>query len=106
MFPADSHLFIIGISACLAGAVCGDHCSPISDTTIMASAGAQIKHVNHVSSQLPYALSVAGVSFFTYIFAGFVQNAVASLIVGTILTIGMLFGLKLIFGEKAKKETA
>lgn len=106
IFPADSHLFIIGISACLAGAVCGDHCSPISDTTIMASAGAQIKHVNHVSSQLPYAISVAAVSFLTYIFAGFVQNAVASLIVGCVLTIGMLFVLKLIFGEKAKKETA
>ncbi len=106
IFPVDSHLFVIGISACCAGAVCGDHCSPISDTTIMASAGAQIEHVNHVSSQLPYAISVAAVSFLTYVFAGFVQNAIASLIVGTVLTIGMLFALKLVFGEKKEKAAA
>ena len=100
IFPADSRLLIIGISACLAGAVCGDHCSPISDTTIMASAGAQMEHVKHVSTQLPYALTVAGVSFVTYIAAGFIQNAVISLIVGAVLTIGTLFVIKTVTGKK------
>ena len=71
----DERLLIISISACLAGAVCGDHCSPISDTTIMASTGAQCDHIAHVSTQLPYAITVAVVSFAGYIFAGFVQNA-------------------------------
>ena len=66
---------IISISACMAGAVCGDHCSPISDTTIMASAGAQCEHVNHVTTQLPYAVTAAVVSFISYIIAGFVQSA-------------------------------
>ncbi len=100
VFPADSKLMIIGISACLAGAVCGDHCSPISDTTIMASAGAQIQHINHVSTQLPYALTVAGISFVNYIIAGFVQNALICLIIGIALTIATLFVLKGIFGKK------
>ena len=94
IFPADSRLLIIGISACLAGAVCGDHCSPISDTTIMASAGAQMDHLQHVSTQLPYALTVAGVSFATYIVAGFVQNALISLAVGIALTVGALFVIR------------
>ena len=94
IFPADSTLLTIGISACLAGAVCGDHCSPISDTTIMASAGAQCEHVNHVSTQLPYAITVAAISFVSYIFAGFVQNAVISLIVGAALTVAVLIALK------------
>lgn len=71
----DEKLLIISISACLAGAVCGDHCSPISDTTIMASTGAQCDHINHVSTQLPYTITVAVISFIGYIFAGFVQNA-------------------------------
>lgn len=71
----DERLLIISISACLAGAVCGDHCSPISDTTIMASTGAQCNHIAHVSTQLPYVMTVAVVSFAGYIFAGFVQNA-------------------------------
>ncbi|MCR4647705.1 MAG: Na+/H+ antiporter NhaC family protein [Lachnospiraceae bacterium] len=106
IFPPESTLFIIGISACCAGAVCGDHCSPISDTTIMASAGAQIEHVNHVSSQLPYAISVAAVSFVTYIIAGFLQNAVICLIAGGVLTVGMLFGLKFIFGNKKQEAKA
>ena len=74
VFPSGE-LMIISVSACLAGAVCGDHCSPISDTTIMASAGADCDHIAHVSTQLPYALTVAGVSFVGYILAGFVQNA-------------------------------
>jgi len=94
VFPADSKLLIIGISACLAGAVCGDHCSPISDTTIMASAGAQIEHVDHVSTQLPYALTVAGVCFVNYIIAGFVQNVYISLLTGIILTLVTLFVLR------------
>ena len=94
IFPGDSKLLIIGISACLAGAVCGDHCSPISDTTIMASAGAQIEHVRHVSTQLPYAMTVAAVSFVTYIVAGFVQNWVVSILVGVALTVGTLFVIR------------
>ena len=114
IFPPESTLFIIGISACLAGAVCGDHCSPISDTTIMASAGAQIEHVNHVSSQLPYAIAVAAVSFVTYIVAGAIQffvkgyvlNVVLSLVVGVVLTIGMLFVLKLVFGKNKEEAKA
>ena len=75
VFPMDNPLAIVCISACMAGAVCGDHCSPISDTTIMSSAGAQCDHVNHVNTQLPYAVTCAAVSFLTYILAGFVPNA-------------------------------
>ena len=102
VFPADSQLLIIGISACCAGAVCGDHCSPISDTTIMASAGAQMNHLDHVTTQLPYVITVAAVSFVTYIFAGFVQNAVISLIVGAVLTVGTLFVIRLAENKKAE----
>ncbi len=87
-------LMTIAISACMAGAVCGDHCSPISDTTIMASAGAQCNHVNHVSTQLPYAVSVAAISFITYIVAGFVQSAWISLPVGIVLILGYLMVMK------------
>ena len=94
VFQPGSTLLIIGVSACLAGAVCGDHCSPISDTTIMASAGAQVDHVSHVSTQLPYAISVAAVSFVTYIVAGFVQNVFVSLAVGIVLTLGFLIAMK------------
>ena len=85
---------IISISACMAGAVCGDHCSPISDTTIMSSAGAQCNHVNHVSTQLPYALSVAAISFVCYIVAGFVHNPVVPLIIGIALIIGLCWLFK------------
>ncbi len=90
---ADSNpqLMIISISACMAGAVCGDHCSPISDTTIMASAGAQCNHVNHVSTQLPYAILAAGISFITYIIAGFAQSALISLPAGIILMLLALY---------------
>ncbi len=87
-------MMIISISACMAGAVCGDHCSPISDTTIMASAGAQCNHVNHVSTQLPYAVTVAAVSFVTYIIAGFVRTPVISLPIGILLLIAVLFVLR------------
>ncbi len=87
-------MMIISISACMAGAVCGDHCSPISDTTIMASAGAQCNHVNHVSTQLPYAITVAAVSCVTYIVAGFVQTPVIALPIGILLMIGVLVVMK------------
>ncbi len=100
IFPADSKLLIIGISACCAGAVCGDHCSPISDTTIMASAGAQTNHLEHVSTQLPYAIAVAALSFVTYVLAGFVQNAVICLAFGTVLTVGVLFVLRAYYNKK------
>lgn len=90
----NPQLMIISISACMAGAVCGDHCSPISDTTIMASAGAQCEHVNHVATQLPYAATVAGVSFVTYIFAGFVQSAWISLPFGIALMLIVLWVIK------------
>lgn len=102
IFPSDSSLLIIGISACCAGAVCGDHCSPISDTTIMASAGAQVNHLSHVSTQLPYAVTVAAVSFVTYIAAGFLQNALISILVGTILTIAVLFVIRAVSSKKAE----
>ena len=93
-------MMIISISACMAGAVCGDHCSPISDTTIMASAGAQCNHVNHVSTQLPYAMTVAAVSFVTYIIAGFVQNAWICLPIGIILMTGTLLVIRAITGKE------
>jgi Na+/H+ antiporter NhaC len=90
----DPTLMIISISACMAGAVCGDHCSPISDTTIMASAGAQCNHVNHVSTQLPYAILVAAVSCVSYVVAGFSRSAPVSLLFGAVLLIASLAGIK------------
>ena len=95
-FPLDGSnpLAIICVSACMAGAVCGDHCSPISDTTIMSSAGAQCNHIAHVSTQLPYALTAAAVSFLTFLVAGFAKNAVISLLVGIGMMVGMVFLLK------------
>ena len=96
---SDPRLMIISISACMAGAVCGDHCSPISDTTIMASAGAQCNHVNHVSTQLPYAIVVAAVSFLTYILAGFVKTAWIALPVGILLMLAVLAVLRLFYAE-------
>ncbi|MBE6749797.1 MAG: Na+/H+ antiporter NhaC family protein [Ruminococcaceae bacterium] len=100
IFPVGSTLGIIGMSACLAGSVCGDHCSPISDTTIMSSAGAQCDHINHVSTQMPYSLTVAGISFVCYIISGFVSNWVIVLPIGVVLTILTLFGIK-VFTKKA-----
>jgi Na+/H+ antiporter NhaC len=97
----DPSLMIISISACMAGAVCGDHCSPISDTTIMSSAGAQCNHLNHVSTQLPYALTCAAVSAVTYIVAGFTKSAWISLPVGIVLLFAVLFVLKKRQGEAA-----
>jgi len=100
-------MMIIAISACMAGAVCGDHCSPISDTTIMASAGAQCNHVNHVTTQLPYAITAAVVSCITYIVAGVLQNfmsgvlvAVISLVVGIVLMVGTLIVIKQVTANK------
>lgn len=94
VFPLENPVSVICISACMAGAVCGDHCSPISDTTIMASAGAQCNHVTHVSTQLPYALTAAAVSFVSYIIAGFVPNAIIALPVAIVLMIGTLFVIR------------
>lgn len=91
---SNEEMMIISISACMAGAVCGDHCSPISDTTIMASAGAQCNHVNHVSTQLPYAITVAAVSFVTYLVAGFVRKAYIALPIGIVLMLIVLFSIK------------
>ena len=91
---AGNPLQIIGMSACLAGAVCGDHCSPISDTTIMSSAGAQCDHVSHVSTQIPYALTVAAVSFVGYVVAGFVNNWYISFAATVVLLLAVLFVIK------------
>lgn len=100
IFAHDSSLLMIGISACLAGAVCGDHCSPISDTTIMASAGANVSHIEHVSTQLPYVITVACISFVMFVLAGIIQNAVICLIIGVILTVAIAFILKKTAGKK------
>jgi Na+/H+ antiporter NhaC len=100
----ESELGIIAMSACLAGAVCGDHCSPISDTTIMASAGAQCEHVEHVSTQLPYAITVAAVSFVSYILAGVLQSVglywYVSLPIAIALMIGTMFGIRFVLNRK------
>ena len=101
IFPADSVLMIIGISACLAGAVCGDHCSPISDTTIMSSAGAQCDHLNHVSTQLPYAITVAAVSFVNFVIAAYIQNAWISLPIAIVMLVAVLFVIKAVTKKKA-----
>ena len=96
VFGADmsNELMIIAISACMAGAVCGDHCSPISDTTIMASAGAQCDHIKHVSTQLPYALTAAGVSFVAYVITGFIRNWLICLPIGILLMVGTIITIK------------
>ncbi len=94
IFDPTSEFLIIGVSACLAGAVCGDHCSPISDTTIMSSAGSRSNHVNHVSTQLPYAVFVAVIAFVVYILAAFIPNAFILLPIGIVLTVGSLFIVK------------
>ena len=105
-FPLESGnpLAIICVSACMAGAVCGDHCSPISDTTIMSSAGAMCDHIAHVSTQMPYALTAAAISFVAYVIAGFVQNAVICLIIGVVITIGCMFFLH--YGMKNRDTEA
>jgi len=102
---SSPEMMIISMSACMAGAVCGDHCSPISDTTIMASAGAQCDHVTHVSTQLPYAIVAAAVSFVTYIVAGFVKTAWIALPVGIVLMLIVLFVIKMINPMPVEKTT-
>jgi len=99
VFPSGE-MMLISISACLAGAVCGDHCSPISDTTIMASAGAECNHINHVSTQLPYALTCAAVSCVSYIIAGFVQNAAICLVIGIVLMVVTLLVIEKFIGRE------
>ena len=96
----ENEICVIAISACMAGAVCGDHCSPISDTTIMASAGAQCNHVNHVNTQLPYAITVAAVSGVCYLVAGFVNSWAIMLPVGIVLMLATLFVLKATVGKE------
>ena len=102
---SSPEMMIISMSACMAGAVCGDHCSPISDTTIMASAGAQCDHVTHVSTQLPYAILAAAVSFVTYIVAGFVKTAWIALSVGIVLMLIVLFVIKMMNPMPVEKPT-
>ena len=99
-----SELLTISISACLAGAVCGDHISPISDTTIMASTGAQSNHINHVSTQIPYAMVVAAVSFVSYLIAAWLQNVVVCLVIAIALMAGVLFIMKLLRKDRATAE--
>ena len=102
---SSPEMMIISMSACMAGAVCGDHCSPISDTTIMASAGAQCDHVTHVSTQLPYAIVAAAVSFVTYIVAGFEKTAWIALPVGIVLMLIVLFVIKMMNPMPVEKPT-
>lgn len=97
---SDETMMIISISACMAGAVCGDHCSPISDTTIMASAGAQCNHINHVNTQLPYAVTVAAVSFVSYILAGFMKSVIV-LPIAIVLMIIVLMVIRKMTGKEA-----
>lgn len=105
IFDMGDPLMIMGMSACLAGAVCGDHCSPISDTTIMSSAGAQCNHLNHVSTQLPYAITVAVVSFVAYVLAGYIQNWFIVFPIAVVLTIVAIVILsKMSNGEKTQNS--
>ncbi len=104
MFSPNDPLFVVGISACLAGAVCGDHCSPISDTTIMSSAGAECEHINHVSTQLPYAIYVAIISFVCFIIAGFLPIWYAMLPISIAIMIGSLFATKFILNKIESKN--
>ena len=105
IFPVGDVLRIISISACMAGAVCGDHCSPISDTTIMASAGAQCDHVKHVATQLPYAISMAVISFLAYIVAGFTHSlgTVPSCLISLAFGIAALAGFLIVMKNRVKK---
>ena len=104
--PMQQTLCVIGLAAACAGGVCGDHCSPISDTTIMASAGAHCYHLNHVYTQLPYAITVAAVSFVSFLIAGFVQNVVVCLIIAIVLMIATLLVIKAIVSKKQADKIA
>ena len=99
-------MLLMSIAACCAGGVCGDHCSPISDTTIMSSAGAHCDHINHVQTQLPYALTVVAVSFVGYIIAGLTQSLVLALPITTVLMIGVLFLIRTATKKKEAREAA
>lgn len=104
VFPLESGnpLAVICVAACMAGAVCGDHCSPISDTTIMSSAGAQCNHIAHVSTQMPYALTAAVITFISYIIAGFIHNAIICLAIALIITIAAMYFLRYVLGNRSK----
>ena len=102
----DPQLMIIAMSACMAGSVCGDHCSPISDTTIMSSAGAQCNHINHVSTQMPYAFTCAAVSAVTYVIAGLVRNAAISLLIGFVMMLAVMFIFKVAGGNSTPSSAA
>ena len=105
VFEGTNHeLMLISISACMAGAVCGDHCSPISDTTIMASAGAQCDHMNHVSTQLPYAVLTAVVSCAAYVLAGFVQSAWIALPIAIVSIVLIILLLRFVQASNRKRE--
>ena len=104
VFDPTSPLLTIGISACLAGAVCGDHISPISDTTVMASAGANVNHISHVNTQIPYALTVAAISFVCFLIAGFIQNPWICLVIGIVLTVAVLIILRKTIGKKVTDD--
>ncbi len=108
LFEGNDTMISLSMAACMAGAVCGDHCSPISDTTIMASAGAQSNHINHVNTQLPYALTVAAVSFVAYLISGFLPDGakIAGLVIAIALMIGTMFVLKNLFGKGSEEEYA
>ena len=93
-------LLSIGLAASCAGGVCGDHLSPISDTTIMASAGAHCYHLNHVSTQIPYGVTVAAVSFVSFLIAGLVQNVVICMIIAVVLMVVTLFVIKAVVAKK------
>ena len=99
-YDVQPTLCTIGLAAACAGGVMGDHCSPISDTTIMASAGAHCYHLNHVFTQIPYALTVAGVAFVSFILAGLIQNVVINLIIAVALMVGTLLVIKAIVAKK------
>jgi len=99
-FATDPTLCVISLAAACAGGVCGDHCSPISDTTIMASAGAHCYHLNHVFTQIPYAVTVVGVSLVSFIIAGFVQNAIVCLLISIVLLLATLFVIRFITKKK------
>lgn len=104
VFPSGDIMMVLSISACLAGAVCGDHCSPISDTTIMASAGARCDHMNHVSTQLPYALTVAAVSFVGFLLSGLIKNWFITFPITAALMVATLLAIKLLDKKKTTKS--
>ena len=101
-YDTDPVLCTIGLAAACSGGVMGDHCSPISDTTIMASAGAHCYHLNHVFTQLPYALTVSAVAFVSFILAGFLQNVVICLVIAVVLMIAVI----LIIGKSERTKNA